>query len=67
MKNVNLLEEIKSKKCGSYRVRLEDKEKLKKQLKELRENNIFSKHKMTYVYTETKNDIVLILHNTLGA
>lgn len=65
MQNVNLLEEIERGRCGTHRIRLEDKDKLKHKLNELRINNIFSKNKMSYVYTETENNIILILHTAL--
>lgn len=65
MQNVNLLEEIERGISGTHRIRLEDKEKLKHQLNELRKNNIFSKNKMSYVYTETETNVLLILHNEI--
>lgn len=63
IKEVDILEEIKCKKSGTYKIALEDKEKLRNKLQELRRNNIFQKYNMSYVYTETKDNILLILHD----
>lgn len=63
IKEVDILEEIRCKKSGTYRIALEDKEKLINKLQELRKQNIFQKYKMSYVYTETENNILLILHD----
>lgn len=67
MKSVDILEEIKSQRCESHYIRLSDKELLLKQLEELKEKNILSKYKMTYVYKELENCILLILHRTFWA
>lgn len=62
MKSIDILEEIKSQRSGSHYIRLSDKELLIKQLKKLKEENILNKYKMTYVYKELDNCILLMIH-----
>lgn len=64
MKSVDILEEIKSQRSGSHYIRLSDKELLINQLKKLKEENILNKYKMTYVYKELDNCILLMLHKS---
>lgn len=65
MKNINILEEIKNQRAGGYYIRLEDKKALDKLLKRYHKKNIFDKYKMSYVYQELDNSILLVIHKAL--
>lgn len=65
MKSIDILEEIKNQRSGSHYIKLEDKELLLKQLKILRDENILNQYKMTYVYKELDDCIVLVLHKQI--
>lgn len=62
MINVNILSEIINQRTGGYYIKLEDKKVLNKILKRYHKKNIFDKYKMSYVYQELDDSILLIIH-----
>ncbi len=62
MINVNILSEIINQRTGGYYIKLEDKKVLNKILKRYHKKNIFDKYKMSYVYQELEDSILLIIH-----
>lgn len=56
---LDLREEIKNRNLGIHYIKLEDQEKLKKQLEEIKEEGLFEKYKMTYSTREDDEYIVL--------
>lgn len=65
MKNIDILQEVTQQRSGSHYIKLEDKELLKKQIKVLSKENIFNKYKMSYVYRELEDSILLIIHKQI--
>lgn len=65
MKNVDILQEIINQRSGSHYIRLEDKELLNEELKILHDDLIFDKYKMSYVYRELEDSILLVIHKSL--
>lgn len=65
IKNIDILEEIKNRRSGIHYIKLEYKEELSKLLRLLSKKNILPKYKMSYVYIETDNHIILALHKEL--
>lgn len=65
MKSVDILQEIINQRSGSHYIRLEDKELLNEELKILHDDLIFDKYKMSYVYRELEDSILLVIHKSL--
>ena len=65
IKNIDILEEIKNRRSGIHYIKVEYKEELSKLLRLLSKKNILSKYKMSHVYIETDNHIILALHKEL--
>lgn len=65
MKSVDILQEIINQRSGSHYIRLEDKELLNEELKILHDDLIFDKYKMSYVYRELGDSILLVIHKSL--
>lgn len=62
MRNVNILSEIINQRTGGHYIKLEDKKALNKTLKRYHRKNIFDKYKMSYIYKELENSILLVLY-----
>lgn len=62
MVKIDLSEEIKNGRSGSYHISLKDKEILKEQIKILKKKDIFNKYKMSYTYAELECYILLVLY-----
>lgn len=65
IKNIDILEEIKNRRSGIHYIKLEYKEELSKLLRLLSKKNILSKYKMSYVYRELGDSILLVIHKSL--
>lgn len=65
MKSVDILQEIINQRSGSHYIRLEDKELFNEELKILHDDLIFDKYKMSYVYRELEDSILLVIHKSL--
>lgn len=65
MKSVDILQEIINQRSGSHYIRLEEKELLNEELKILHDDLIFDKYKMSYVYRELEDSILLVIHKSL--
>lgn len=66
MKNsLDLSKKIINKEYGSYYIKLEDKEKLVKEIEECSNKNLWNKHEVSYSYIVNDDYICLVLHKTL--
>lgn len=62
---LNLEEEIINKRSGVHYIRLDQEEKLKEKLKEMRKNGLFEKYDMSYVIMTEYNHILLGFQKSL--
>lgn len=56
---LDIREEIKNRNLGIHYIELEDQEKLKKQLEQIKEEGLFEKYQMTYS-TRKDNDYIIL-------
>lgn len=63
-KIVNLRDKIINKQTGVYYEPIENLENLTKEINEAHKENLFSKHKISYVYTYDGMKITMVLHKT---
>ena len=62
---LNLEEEIINKRSGVRYIRLDQEEKLKEKLKEMRKKGLFEKYDMSYVFMIEDNHILLGFQKSL--
>ena len=65
MEILDLKEEVINKRSGAHHIRLDQKEKLDKKLKELRIEGILDKYDMTYSMMEEEHYISLCFYKSL--
>lgn len=63
-KIIDIKQEVINNRSGVHHIRKDNKRTLKNRLKELREEDLFNKHDMSYTWRETEDYILLLIHKS---